>query len=95
MVKEFCIINTRIFDSRRLRHQRGYFSFLNSDMPLEQYLESQRPDLRLLRYDIEGDSWLSIMKELRLMGISHNSMYDNLDGIATDVALDALHEWGK
>lgn len=92
MAKDFCIIDTQIFDSRRLQRQRGYFSYLNSDMPLEQYLENAKFDLRLFHYDIEGDFWLSIMRELQFMGISHNSLYDNLDGIATDVTLGALYK---
>lgn len=89
--KDFYIVSTKFFDSKRLRRQRGYFSYLRKDMALEEYLEKNKPDIKLVSYDICGDSWLSIMRELRLMGISHNNLFDNLDGIATDVSLDFLH----
>lgn len=91
MTDDFYIVNTKFFDSKRLRRQRGYFSYLDNDMPLEKYLEEHRPDMKLVYYDINGASWLSVMKELRLMGITYNSLFDNLDGIATDVSLDFLH----
>lgn len=92
MTDDFYIVNTKFFDSKRLRRQRGYFSYLNNDTPLEHYLKKHRPGMKLVCYDINGASWLSIMKELSLMGITYNSMFDNLDGIATDVSLDFLHK---
>lgn len=91
VINDFYIVNTKFFDSKRLMRQRGYFSFLNNDTPLEEYLKNNKLGIKLVYYDIDGASWLSIMKELRLMGISHNILFDNLDGIAADVTLDFLH----
>lgn len=92
IINDFYIISTRFFDSKRLKRQRGYFSYLNNDKPLDTYLENNNYGIKLTYYDINGTSWLSIIKELSLMGISHNSLYDNLDGVATDVSLDFLYK---
>ncbi len=92
MKKDFYVINTKFVVSKRLRRQRGYFSYLKNEMPLEEYLAKEESGVKLFYYDINGGSWLSIMRELSLMGISHNNLFDNLDGIATDVTLDFLHE---
>lgn len=61
-------------------------------MPLGKYLEKEDLGVKMFYYDINGASWLLIMKELSLMGISHNNLFDNLDGIAADVSLDFLHD---
>ena len=91
IINDFYIVNTSFFYSKRLKRQRGYFSYLNNDKPLDIFLKDNRYGIKLTYYDINGTSWLSIIKELSLMGISHNSLYDNLDGIATDVSLDFLY----
>ncbi len=92
MVKDFYIISTKFFDSKRLRRQRGYFSYIRNNIPLEEYLRINKLGIKLFCYDIKGESWLTIMKELKLMGISYNNLFDNLDGIATDISLDFLHD---
>lgn len=91
VINDFNIVNTKFFDSKRLIHQRGYFSYLSDDIPLEKYLKKNKFGIKLVFYDIDGAFWLPIMKALRLMGISHNILFDNLDGIAADVTLDFLH----
>jgi len=92
MKNDFYIISTKFFDSKRLKRQRGYFSYLRNDIPLEKYLQENKIGIKLFFYDINGESWMTIMKELKLMGISHNNLFDNLDGVATDVSLDFLHD---
>jgi len=85
---DFYIIKTKALDSKRIWKQQGYFSYLSSDISLNDYLDSNNPGIDIIPYEIIGEDWVSIMKELKLMGINHGSIFDNLDGIARDTVLD-------
>jgi hypothetical protein len=89
----FRLLRPRLFESRRLVRQFGCFSFFGLPQTLESYAKSgASPQLRLKRYDISGDDWVGILRELRFMGISAGNLYDALDGVAHDVLLQALAE---
>ncbi len=83
----FRIMRPKIFESRRLARQFGWFTSVLVDESLDEYANRTKEQIRLQRYDISGDAWVMILRELQLMGIRAGTLFDSLDGIAGDVKL--------
>jgi len=83
----FRIMRPKIFESRRLARQLGWFTSLLVDESLDDYARRTKEQIRLQRYDISGDAWVMILRELQLMGIRAGNLFDSLDGVAADVKL--------
>lgn len=88
--EEFYIIKTRVVDTKRIWKQNGYFSYLNSNESLDDYLKTKNSDVKIRHYDIYENEWVYVMKDLKFMGITHGNIFDSLDGVARDIALDFL-----
>jgi FRG domain len=83
----FRVMRPKIFESRRLARQFGWFTSLLVDESLDQFAKRTKEQIRLQRFDISGDAWVMILRELQLMGIGAGTLFDSLDGIADDAKL--------
>ncbi|OFX60857.1 MAG: hypothetical protein A2046_14630 [Bacteroidetes bacterium GWA2_30_7] len=82
----FRLIQSQVFNSRRISRQQGCFTFQNFKKGLEDFEEYKS---NLKQYDICGDR-ISILKELKMMGITSGNMFDSIDSIAKDIIVDDL-----
>jgi hypothetical protein len=81
---EFEFVTPRPSLARRQVMQRGAFTRLTHDVyvDIESYLRSREKSAYLLRYDIALSEYRRALADFRLMGISHVSMFQDLDGAA-------------
>lgn len=89
-LRPFHVVRTKLFQSKRLSRQLGCFTFLGLDKDLESYHKNQSTGAKLKFYDVAGENWLGLLRELRLMGISAGTLFDSLDGVARDIILEGL-----
>jgi hypothetical protein len=91
----FCVIQTKLFESKRLVRQFGCFTYYSRPGALNDYL-SESGNCEVVGRIIGGEHWEQILHELRLMGISAGNLFDGLDGIATDIlGFDRLTHFGQ
>jgi hypothetical protein len=83
----FSILRPKVFESRRMARQFGWFACLLTDQCLDDYVGRSHGGNRIQRYDISGEAWHLVLQELQLMGIGAGSLFDSLDGIADDVRI--------
>jgi len=90
LVRPFHVVRTKLFQSKRLSRQLGCFTYLGLDKDLEYYYKNENKGARVKFYDVSGENWLWLLRELHLMGISSGTLFDSLDGLARDIILEGL-----
>ncbi len=83
----FALVKSKIFYSKRVYRQAGCFSYLG--FPGDLYEQRGKYDIDIKWYDISGDPY-SILQELNLMGIGAANLFDDADGVATEVMLKTV-----
>ena len=78
---------TKVFNTRRLVHQQGCFTYLPFEDDLGSFLTEEKSEAyRLNKYtvNVEGVEY-RILKDLSLMGITQGFLFNDLDYIANDI----------
>jgi hypothetical protein len=97
---EFELITPRPPMAQRQIHQRGVFTRLTHDVhvDIESYLNATGKSRYLARYDLKSSEYRKALADLGLMGISHATLFQDLDGAAQQAnlapslaALTAIH----
>ena len=83
----FGIVTPPGFMSRRMTRQQGCFTYLGSDVDLAD--QAKALNLHLKPYDVAADV-TTVLRELRLMGLSAGTLFATVDAIAQDVILDRV-----
>ena len=86
---EFEMVAPRPPGARRQIRQRGVFTRLTHDIhvDLESYLNATGKATYLARYDLPGAEYRKALADLRLMGISQATLFQDLDGAAREANL--------
>lgn len=84
---EFGIIDTNLFITKRIKKQQGCFTFQGFDGDLFNKPIKNKLDLRY--FDIIADKFL-LLSELKLMGITSENLFDDLESVAEDIKLSII-----
>ncbi len=84
---KFGIVKMNMFTTKRLRRQNGCFTFIRFNNDLSKDHTKLNVDLR--KFDIVADH-LSLLAELQFMGISSGNLFDDLNGVASDIKLNSI-----
>lgn len=85
---QFSLIETKLYNSRRLLRQMGCFTYLDSSNCLYEFSKKNYSNIRIKKYLINAEeSRINILNELRMMGITAANIFDDIDGVAFDVML--------
>ena len=85
----FRLVRPKVYHSRRLSRQLGYFTFFGRGERVDEYLRDA--NIAVKRYDVAAADWQQTLLQLHLMGLSATNLFDDLGG----VALDALIRQGR
>lgn len=87
---EFELITPRPPMAARQIHQRGAFTRLTHDVyvDIESYLIAMDRVEYLARYDLPGAEFMKALRDLRLMGISQATLFQDPDGAAREANLE-------
>lgn len=91
----FSILDIQTSNLTRKYRQHGYFTFSNIDLDVEAVLDKENIQAKLTWYDVNGEDWLYIMKELQLMNIHHGNMFDSFEGFAKDAVIRYFYDYRR
>lgn len=91
----FSVLDIQTSNITRKYRQHGYFTFSNTTLDVKSLLEREDIPAELIWYDVNGEDWLYIMKELQLMNIHHGNMFDSFEGFAKDAVIRHFYDYRK
>jgi hypothetical protein len=90
--ESFTVIRPKLFESKRMARQLGWFTCLLADETIDGFTSRSHQETEMQRYDISGEAWLGVLRELNLMGIGAGNLFNSLDGVADDARMTHMIE---
>ena len=85
VAEPFRLLRPKVYQSRRLSRQFGYFTFFGRGESMDEHLHDAKVVVK--RYDVAGTRSARMLSQLHLMGISATNLFDDLGGVALDALI--------